>query len=132
MLSHTLDRLESRRLLAATALVHKGLLTVRGVANAANTINVAFSSDQSAVDVFIHSVTASGKAANFSQSYSIASVHSLTILGGTPADTINVGQSGPSFNLLAFINSGSENDSITIGAENDIIDGGSGHDLINA
>jgi Ca2+-binding RTX toxin-like protein len=131
MVAHAvLNHLESRRLLSATALLHNGLLTVRGDATGANTINVAFSSDQSAVDVSIHSVAANGNATNYSHAFS--GVHSVAVLGGVQADTINVGQSGLTFNLATYVNGGSGNDSITTGAENDIIDGGPGADTINA
>lgn len=128
----TFDTLEARRLLAASASVHHGLLTVRGAATAANTINVAYSSNQTAIDVSIASVGASGETSRFSQSFAAQSVDSIAILGGAKADTINVGQSGPSFNLAAYVNGGSGNDTITTGPENDTILGGPGNDVINA
>jgi Ca2+-binding RTX toxin-like protein len=112
-----IENLESRRMLSAN-LSSAGLLSIRGLESAANTISVALDGDNVVV-------TDNGTVTNFQKSL----VKRLRITGGRLADTINVAEA---FTLKTVIKTFAGNDIVNSGNGNDHIDVGAGNDTVNA
>lgn len=112
------ETLEHRQMLSGVAF-DNGVLTVTGLANSSNTINVWQLKSGSL------RTTLNGKNSTFK----IADVKGIHITGGDRADAINV-DSQIKINVLVKGLAG--NDTIATGAGNDAIDSGSGDDYITA
>ncbi len=114
--SFTIESLESRRLLAATVALDRGILTVVGDA-AADRIDVAYSADRSELLVTVNGTSAGG--------YSAASVGRVSIDGGAGDDVITT-----DFRGRSILRGGPGNDSINAGGGDDQLFGDAGNDTI--
>ena len=132
------ERLESRRLFAATAVVVKGVLRVRGdlIASNAITVDETTSGGATAVSVTVVYVDRLGNTKTLQSSFPTTGINEVFIRGGYSGDTIKVGQnSTPAFAINTRIDglySLSGTDSITTAGENDTINGGFASDNISS
>ena len=123
-----IEMLESRLCLSAAltpgaTLSSSGVLSVVGDRNAANTINVGLSSDGTQIETTIGSDT---------NSFALADVKRVVVLGGDEADTIDVDLGGANLDFSTVIIGRAGDDTISGGDENDVIWGRSGDDVIDA
>lgn len=124
--SRPFETLESRLMLAAAPVAGAllsagGVLSVRGERTAASEIVVKLSADGTQIE------TAVGANA---QTFALADVKRVVVMGGREADTINVDLTGATFSRTTVISGGAGDDIITAGGEDDIIQGGLGDDQI--
>jgi len=123
-----METLESRFCLSASVtpgatLSSSGVLSVVGDRAAANTISVKLSSDGSQIETAIGSNT---------DSFALADVKRVIVMGGDEADTINVDLTDANLNFSTVIIGRAGDDTITGGGENDVIWGRAGDDVIDA
>src|SRR5205814_24955 len=123
-----IEMLESRFCLSAAVtpgatLNSNGVLSVVGDRAAANTISVKLSSDGTQIDTAIGSDT---------NSFALADVKRIVVMGGDQADTINVDLTDANLNFSTVIIGRAGDDTITGGGENDVIWGRAGDDVIDA
>ena len=131
------EAMESRRLFTGISVLGAGLNVV-GSPSRPNTIVVGLSPDDTQVVATITYPT--GKTSKvITQSVALSGLTSLTITGGSKADTITIDQTNGSFPLSTSINSkggndtircGDEPDMVLAGAGNDYVDGGAGNDYL--
>jgi hypothetical protein len=111
----SVESLEHRRLLASVSL-SSGVLHLKGDSGNTNSLTVALDGS----DVV-------ARANDVSRTYSLSSVSSIRIDGGSEADRIAV---GASITKRATLNGGSGNDTIYGGGGNDLIYGAGGSDVV--
>jgi Ca2+-binding RTX toxin-like protein len=126
-MQNQMESLESRLCLSASletgaALSPRGVLTVVGAGDAANTISVKLSDDGTQIETTIGSET---------ESFALADVKRVLVVGGNEADTIAV-DLGADVNFSTLIIGRDGDDTITGGAEKDVIWGRAGDDVIDA
>jgi Ca2+-binding RTX toxin-like protein len=127
-----LETLESRTMLAANAFLAGHVLHVRGAEFAANTIVVKNSTDGTAVDVSIVSVTGKNITKSFATSFPKSlGIDRVKIDGGNKADAITVDQTASPFTIKTLIDGKGGDDVITGGDGDDVISGKGGNDVIH-
>ena len=114
--SATLESLEPRRLLAATAALDQGILKVVGD-GASDRIDVAYSADQSELLVTVNGAPAGG--------YAASGVGRVSVDGGAGDDVITT-----DFRGRSILRGGPGNDSINSGGGDDQLFGDAGNDTI--
>lgn len=127
-----IEQLESRTLLAASAVLVAGTVTVRGHETLENTIRVNYSSDRRSVIVSVVGRTSTGLTQRLDRSFSRAqAIERVHIVGGNKRDRILVGQDS-SFDLDTRVEAGLGNDIVYTAAGEDSLRGGAGHDLMDS
>jgi Ca2+-binding RTX toxin-like protein len=126
------ENLESRTFLSADADLDHGVLRVKGVENASNTIVVGNSTDGLKVNVSINSTESNGITRTLTASFPrILGINKLRIAGGRQADNISIDQTTSPFTIKATIEGRGGKDVISGGDEDDVIVGGAGEDSLS-
>ncbi len=129
----TMESLEGRAMLSANATLDHGVLRVKGIEDAPNTIVVANSADGLAVNVSISAMRKNGVTKTFTASFpKTLVIDKVRINGGHQADNISINQTTSPFTIKTHIEGRGGADVIVAGDEDDVIVGGAGPDSINA
>jgi Ca2+-binding RTX toxin-like protein len=125
----SIEHLEARRLMSATAFMKGNQLRIFGDNAAANTIQVT---QDAAAGTTTVSITTDDGAPALSQSFTTRKVRSIRIEGGAADDTITVGTDAQPIRLNTFVAGKYGADVITTSSGRDTIYGGFGNDTVFA
>src|SRR3954447_13295221 len=127
-----MESLESRQMLSANAVLDHGVLRVRGIEDAPNTIVVGNSTDGTAVSVSISAVRKNGVTKTFTASFpKTLTITKVRINGGHQNDTISIDQTASPFAIPTRIEGRGGADVVVGGDEADVIVGGEGADNLS-
>src|SRR3954454_3194185 len=127
-----MESLESRQMLSANATLDHGVLRVRGIEDAPNTIVVGNSTDGLSVNVSISAVRKNGVTKSFTASFpKTLTINKVRINGGHENDNITINQTASPFAIPTRIEGRGGADVVVGGDEADVIVGGAGVDQLS-